>query len=914
MSQQPPPYPPQPPGPGDWTQQQSTMPPGPAANQTTPPPPSLPPFLTQIPPLAWARTFLIPLVFFGGALVMAGITAAFLYIGMNSPEMVGSEPELYDIIDDSPSWIVMTFQLLSMGFFSPLALGVEIDAFGGFAAGGTLFFVPWLVPAGGIAAVAATQRFLGGNLRAPRVGARLMLAGLAGLAFATVVTILASAVRFRFSDTDFDVGRAWAHAASIPGFFVAAVLVAAITYLLLLPQRGAILQRALTGIAAVFEHVLGVAVLCALVLLVAALVRGETDGAIFILFGLLTVGFFGFSMMHFIPTVATSDEDIWAGTDEIFTMFSAPVWMWITALIVLLLALFIVAVRWALRTRFHAHAGWAWIVLAATYLVTGILITTANGVYARFYMEDESMRISVHSAAWGFLVWLVIGAVVQLLAIYLMPRLVQRMPRGLVRVLGVGLELPPGFQPAGAHMPPHEQTQRMDPVPPVEQTQVLDQTQVQDQTAPITAASSFATNQPQQPDLSSEQQDAWGAAGSADAQPRAMSKRSKVLLFSGLGVVVVAAGAWIAYAVLARTVFGPEDTAEAYLEAIVDGRAEDALEALGPNVTDDQRVLVTDEIYQAAEDRPDRFELGEVSRDGDTATINAELFQSGKSYPVELVLTKSGRQAVVFSDWALDGGDVAGRALYASGPSQLTVNDVEIDIEPSGEDAQTDENGFGADATEQETGSDALDEQAEDLGQVLLPGTYTFTAPESSKYLSHGEDLQLTVTPGETASEPIEFKQHYTAEFQDDVVEEIEKRLESCIADKDIRLENCEAASWEDTLWNAITDIERSWETEPKVVLEPAEDGPQLDSDFDITEYSGPVVARIEDGSINVTYKVRDESDEDWSDERESTYDPFVEDSFTPMELPVTLKGDDIQIDYSALDEPDPSVLNQEHR
>src|SRR5699024_1538327 len=116
-------------------------------------------------------------------------------------------------------------------------------------------------------------------------------------------------------------------------------------------------------------------------------------------------------------------------------------------------------------------------------------------------------------------------------------------------------------------------------------------------------------------------------------------------------------------------------------------------------------------------------------------------------------------------------------------------------------------------------------EQAQDLGQVLLPGTYTFTAPEGSKYLSHGEDLQLTVTPGETASDPIEFSQHYTAEFEDDVIEEIEQRLESCIADKDIRLEDCDAASCEDSVWNAITDSERSWETKPGVVLESAEDG-----------------------------------------------------------------------------------------
>src|SRR5699024_12269157 len=115
---------------------------------------------------------------------------------------------------------------------------------------------------------------------------------------------------------------------------------------------------------------------------------------------------------------------------------------------------------------------------------------------------------------------------------------------------------------------------------------------------------------------------------------------------------------------------------------IEQARGEDAIGARGPSVTGGQRVVVPDEVDQAAEGRPDRFELGEVDRDGGRATLNAEIFQSGKSYPVELVLAKSGRQAAVCSDWTLDGGDLAGRALYASGPSQLTVNGVEVDIEP----------------------------------------------------------------------------------------------------------------------------------------------------------------------------------------------------------------------------------------
>src|SRR5699024_8809352 len=172
-------------------------------------------------------------------------------------------------------------------------------------------------------------------------------------------------------------------------------------------------------------------------------------------------------------------------------------------------------------------------------------------------------------------------------------------------------------------------------------------------------------------------------------QPREpMSRTTKILLWTGLGVLVLAAIAWIAHSVLARTVFGPQHTAESYLEAVVDGRAEDALEEMGPNVTDQQRVLATDDVYQAAENRPDRFELGDVTRDGTSATVQATVYQDGKAYPIEFGFSASGTQAGVFRDWAMDSGDLAGRAVYMSGPSNLTVNDTEIEIEPTGQELE----------------------------------------------------------------------------------------------------------------------------------------------------------------------------------------------------------------------------------
>lgn len=382
-----------------------------------------------------------------------------------------------------------------------------------------------------------------------------------------------------------------------------------------------------------------------------------------------------------------------------------------------------------------------------------------------------------------------------------------------------------------------------------------------------------------------------------------MSRTTKIVLFTGLGVIVLAGILWIAHTVLARTVFGPQHTAESYLEAVIDGRAEDALDEMGPNVTDEQRALATNEIYQAAENRPDSYDIGEVTRDGTTATVEVNVYQEGKAYPFQLGLTASGTQAGVFRDWSLDYGDIAGRVAYVSGPSSLTVNDVEVEVQPAGAFDESDPYASYEDV-------DAVQRIAEESGQVLLPGTYTFTAPEGSQYLSSGEDLVLTVTPGEVSGTPIEFSQRYTEAFETDVVAQIEERLESCVADETIRIEDCEAASWEDTWYEAMTNIERSWATPPEIELVPADEDSYYGT-TSITDYSGPVTARIVAGSIDITYEARNDADDEWR-EQSSTYSPFSSGWTGAMELPVTLDGDEITIDYSPLDEYNTSWLSDD--
>ncbi|MDN5818739.1 MAG: hypothetical protein L0I94_10665 [Yaniella sp.] len=879
------------------------------------PPPPVPDFLKEIPAKAWARTFLIVAVFFGGALIMAGVTAGLLTAGASSAAGDAFGTDIDRAFSGGSTWIVMTFQLLAMGFFSPLSIGVDFAEFVAQTPGGSLFLVPWWVPAGGLVAVMTTQRYLGGNLRAPRTGTRLLLAAIGGITFATITTILAAAVRFRFDEgMDMFGASMWAHAASFPGFLVATLVVGLTTYILLLPRQATMLQRAVTSMVQVFEHVVALAAVGVVVLLITGLVQGSLEGIGFILALLPNIGFLLFSMLHFVPAVASGTQGMAElGASETFHIFDAHPGFWIPGILVMLLALGVSAFRWSIRTRFHAHATWAWVALPVTYLLVGSVLTFGNGIYFSMFAEGTGVRAGISSASWGFLIWVVIGAIVQLLAVYLMPALARRFPPGLLRALGWKAAPPAAAQPTyNPPLPPQpDQSAPPQPAPAGEQFGMPD-----NQTAPLydvppppasapttsweTAAPTQSVTATQSPDPA----DAWQAAATQPREPRQpMSRRTKMMLYAGLGVIVLAAILWIAHTVLARTVFGPEQSAESYLEAVIDGRAEDALDQMGPNVTDEQRALATNEIYQAAESRPDSYDIGEVTRDGTTASVDVTVYQEGKAYPFQLGLTASGTQAGVFRDWSLNSGDIAGRVAYVSGPSSLTVNDVEVEVQPAGALDETDPYASYEDV-------EAVQRIAEESGQVLLPGTYTFTAPEGSEYLSSGEDLVLTVHPGEISGTPIEFSQRYTEAFETDVVEQIEQRLESCVADETIRIADCEAASWEDTWYEAMTNIERSWATPPEIKLVPADDDPSFGT-TSITEYSGPVTARIVEGSIDITYEARNDADDDWR-EQNSTYSPFSHGWSGAMELPVTLDGDDINIDFSPLDEYNSSWLSDD--
>lgn len=303
---------------------------GPNPNNGGSQPPQLPPVpavLKNIPNPVWARTFLLAAVFLGGALIMAGITAAFGVTAVNLA--VDFSRDFEELLPDGASWIVLTIQLLGMAFLSPLSLGIDLGGFSEIAFSGSaghLIFVPWLILAGGVAAVMGTQRYLGGNIRVPTTGVRLMLAGLSGLAFATVVTILVSAVRFRTYIDEFGVeGRIFLHSASFGGFIVAAIVVGLITYLYLMPQYGINLQRIKAAFSTVFEHTVIIAAIAAVSLIIYVAIVADAEALLAVLFALPNLALAAFSLIHFIPIqMKMAEGSSRTGVVETLTLFDFP--------------------------------------------------------------------------------------------------------------------------------------------------------------------------------------------------------------------------------------------------------------------------------------------------------------------------------------------------------------------------------------------------------------------------------------------------------------------------------------------------------------------------------------------------------------------------------------------------------------
>ncbi|MGB0101047.1 MAG: hypothetical protein WBP61_12285 [Nocardioides sp.] len=444
---------------------------------------------------------------------------------------------------------------------------------------------------------------------------------------------------------------------------------------------------------------------------------------------------------------------------------------WAIALVVAALALAVLtSIAWHLRrdTREPALAQpGSWVVLPATYAVGGMLVWLVPSVVLSGGMGALGGSATLQPAFWLVFVLVVWGAVVELASRFLAPSLVTVLPPR-VRALLRGPER-------------------------------------------VEAAPASATV----------------AAETRPLTPEERARYQKIGIAAGVVAAVGILG-WITVSIVNNQFYGPEDQAAAYLDALVDGDLDEAND-LAP--VDDDRAddsLLSSGIYSAAESRVTGYEIGDVTDQGDSVTMEVSLEGLDGSADAELVMEKDGHSSVLFDKWKVADGGLASVVTLAmpDGASDLSVNDEAVD---------------------------PVD------GDVwLLPGSYVFDAFAGNEWLEStgepvvvavDEDYQYADVPRATAS----------AAFQEEVQSQIDTYLEACMASTDLEPENCPNAAY------AYGDV--------RGVTWTLDEAPTADVEY----FDGTFPADLsygESGRATVSYEV-DESygygPRDWQSETEET-------------------------------------------
>ena len=344
----------------------------------------------------------------------------------------------------------------------------------------------------------------------------------------------------------------------------------------------------------------------------------------------------------------------------------------------------------------------SWIPVPAGFLVLGLLLMPLLTAQAGFDVPGlVAGQYLLAPAWWSPVVFLAWGLLVEVCARFLAPHLLPSMPAGLQRLVRA-------FPPAPAASP-------FDGAPSGGEEAAF-------ATASVSGSGIGSVPAP-------------SPAGELSARGK---KRALVALAVTGTVIVLAVGSVVAVNAVKA---GPDRLVGEYVQALVDGDAEKALGILDPDIPNEERSLLTNEVYGAAQNRIDGFSVLSSKVSGDSAVVHVELRQGGRRHEQAFSLYKN-RPEFLDDHWRLGTIPLQRVAVSADAavPS-LTINGVAV---PTG---QEDANAF-----------------ATYFSVPAFPGSYSVGLPEGEKYLAAAqqevlvaigsapqpaEDAKLTVTASE---------------------------------------------------------------------------------------------------------------------------------------------------------------------
>jgi hypothetical protein len=262
---------------------------------------------------------------------------------------------------------------------------------------------------------------------------------------------------------------------------------------------------------------------------------------------------------------------------------------------------------------------------------------------------------------------------------------------------------------------------------------------------------------------------AIGPAATPPAERQLTAKGRKRLLVSAAVVGVVAVLAVGSVVTVNAVKPGPDQPVKDYARALVDGDARKALEILDPDVPNEERVLLTNEVLGAAANRIDGFSIISTRTSGESAQVRAELRQGGRKYEQTFALVKD-QPELLDDHWKLEAFPLQQVTASVDVPlAAVSVNGVTV---PAGQNEVT---AFGT-----------------IISLPAFPGSYSVGLPDSEKYLSV-EDQQVVVSGGSLPQGPSTAK--LTVKASDALVAETSRQvaaaLAACEKSTDIEPEGC---------------------------------------------------------------------------------------------------------------------------
>ncbi|TFD90745.1 hypothetical protein [Cryobacterium serini] len=762
-----------------------------AAGQPLAQGPSGPNAFSVIAPRAWRGALASAGIGYGAAFVVALLTVALTGL-LTGWEMF------------SAGWLVSgPVQLVAMATFGQLGASAEVEYIISFAGSVTVGVLPLLVLAALLAGSYLSSRFVGRGVW--QGSSALILSAVSGLTLAIGATVLAAVLPVQFPDLQLGIPVGSTSAASVGSFLGALVIGFVVSYVARLQATDGwsrLLVRATwlpLGTVRIAGLHLGafIAVLAVVLAIITPLSAADEYVGVLPVF-LLTfainavvigmLGAFSADLSDLDRVLATLGGASNEQTQQNLSVFSDGVsgYIWLIVLLALILAV-VASLLLAVRRNRVRPAPQSWLATIATYMVFGLALQLLGSALVTASMtapENASASGTMGPAAWTFLIFAIWGAGIEALTrfvapvilAYATPRAIGALVKlsGQERLLPVAPTaplVPVGTVTAGAALPAAGTGYGIDP----------------------------ATGYPVPVVTAAGQPGAVPPAFATSTMSPATAKRVKIgaIIVGAAALLIIAAS--VAGGIVRSSVFGPQNVATAYLDALEKGNASTALKLLESSADAGDGMLSND-IFGLATDRIEDAAISEVTITEDVAQIEVHFKQGGVSDSAVLTLTRTSTDWLIADNWSILNAEPGRIDVYI--PTRL--GDVELEV-----------NGMSVGTTKDDG-----------LTLPAFPGTYEVAIPATDYF----EESSVTYVVsgllggyGEFESSDDAFTATPTAEYETAALDAVNALITTCLAAGDAASDDCPNMGY---ISSYYSNVAYTLVTAPDLTVDPSyEDG-----------------------------------------------------------------------------------------